>query len=191
MNTKFTKTIEGKVITRRRCDIILTRIETLENPFTNLYEEVPCQISNPTDEMLFEDGWELYVKPEPTEEELKSQALSIKLAEIKNYDASSEVNVFYIQGIPVWLDKATRAGLKLRFEAELAMKEENTTLWYNNQSFTLPLNDAIIMLYALEVYASKCYDNTQAHLANVSMLETIEEINEYDYTAGYPEKLRF
>lgn len=191
MNTKFTKIIEGKVITRRRCDIIINRIETLENPITNLYEEVPCQISNPTDETLFEDGWELYVEPEPTEEELKRKALNIKLIEIKNYDASSEVNVFYIQGIPVWLDKATRAGLKLRFEAELAMKEENTTLWYNNQSFTLPLNDAIAMLYALEVYASKCYDNTQAHLANVSMLETIDEINDYDYTTGYPEKLNF
>lgn len=191
MNTKFTKIVEGKVITKQRCDIVLNRIETLENPFTHLYEEVPCLVSNPTDEMLFEDGWELYVEPEPTEEELKRKALNTKLIEIKNYDASSEVNVFYIQEIPVWLDKATRAGLKLRFEAELAMKEENTTLWYNNQSFTLPLNDAIMMLYALEVYASKCYDNTQAHVANVSMLETIEEINEYDHTTGYPEKLRF
>lgn len=93
--------------------------------------------------------------------------------------------------MPVWLDKVTRSGLMLRFNSELAMKKENTTLWYNGVSFTLPLNTAIQMLYALEVYASECYDNTQAHLANVSVLETIEEINEYDYTTGYPEKLRF
>lgn len=191
MNTKFTKIIEGKVITRRRCDIILTRIETLENPFTNLYEEVPCQISNPTDEMLFEDGWELYVKPEPTEEELKSQALSIKLAEIKNYDASSEVNVFYIQGIPVWLDKATRAGLKLRFEAEVAVGNTDTILWYNNTKFPLPLDSAIQMLYLIEIYASACYDNTQAHLANIELLNTISDIEAYDYTTGYPTKLAF
>jgi phage tail sheath gpL-like len=81
--------------------------------------------------------------------------------------------------------------LKLRFEAELAMKEENTTLWYGNQSFTLQLNMAIQMLYAIEVYASKCYDNTQKHLANVEKLETLEEIIEYDYHTGYPEKLEF
>lgn len=191
MKTQFIKIIDGKASIKSRKNIIIHKNILIENPETGEMVECHEESYNPTDEMLFEDGWELYVKPEPTEEELKSQALSIKLAEIKNYDSSSEVNLFYIQGIPVWLDKATRAGLKLRFEAELAMKEQNTTLWYNNQSFTLPLNDAIAMLYALEVYASKCYDNTQAHLANVSMLETVEEINDYDYTAGYPEKLNF
>jgi hypothetical protein len=191
MNTKFTKIVDGVSVIKKRCDILINRVVVIEDPITETSEEIPSITYNPCDEDLEQDGWELYVKPEPTEEELKRKAISTKLIEIKNYDSSSEVNVFYIQGIPVWLDKATRSGLKLRFEAELAMKEETTTLWYNNQSFTLPLNDAIAMLYALEVYASKCYDNTQAHLANVSMLETIEEISNYDHTTGYPEKLNF
>lgn len=47
------------------------------------------------------------------------------------------------------------------------------------------------MLYAIEIYASACYDNTQYHLSEVSKLETIEEIDAYDYTSGYPEKLQF
>jgi hypothetical protein len=47
------------------------------------------------------------------------------------------------------------------------------------------------MLYALEVYASACYDNTQRHLAAVDSLSTIEEIQSYDYTTGYPDKLKF
>jgi hypothetical protein len=79
----------------------------------------------------------------------------------------------------------------LRFNSELAMKKENTTLWYNGISFTLPLDTAIQMLYALEVYASECYDNTQAHLANVAKLDTLDAVLEYDYTAGYPDKLHF
>lgn len=191
MNTKFTKTIDGISVIKNRCDILLNRVITIENPITGISEEFPSVIYNPCDEDLEQDGWILYVKPEPTKEELLQKAYVIKKNEILQYDSSSDVNIFYIGETPVWLDKNTRAGLKLRFEAELAMKEENTTLWYNNQSFTLPLNDAIIMLYALEVYASKCYDNTQAHVANVSMLKTIEEINEYDHTTGYPEKLRF
>ena len=29
---------------------------------------------NPTDEMLFEAGWQVYVKPEPTEADLLAQA---------------------------------------------------------------------------------------------------------------------
>jgi hypothetical protein len=47
------------------------------------------------------------------------------------------------------------------------------------------------MLYAIEIYASECYDNTQLHLANVETLSTLDSILEYDYTTGYPEKLRF
>lgn len=191
MNTLFTKTINDRSIVKARRTIILNRIESIEDTETGEIKEVEVQTFNPTDEMLFANGWELYVLPEPTEQEILNRTKREKINEINHYDSSDEVNIFYIQGLPVWLDKATRAGLKLRFEAELAMKEENTTLWYGNQSFTLQLNMAIQMLYAIEVYASKCYDNTQKHLANVEKLETLEEIIEYDYHTGYPEKLNF
>ena len=50
---------------------------------------------------------------------------------------------------------------------------------------------AMQMLYAIEVYASACYDNTQRHLSEVEKLETIEEVEAYNYRTGYPEKLRF
>lgn len=149
------------------------------------------QVFNPTEEMLFENGWELYVEPEPTEEELFNKAKTVKMDEVIRYDSSRDVNEFYIQEMPIWLDKTTRAGLMLRFNSELALKKENTTLWYEGQSFTLPLNTAMQMLYALEVYASECYDNTQLHLANIEKIETKEDLDAYDYRVGYPEKLRF
>lgn len=110
---------------------------------------------------------------------------------INRYDSSSSVNIFYIQGLEVWLDKATRTGLKLRFEAEMAMGQTETTLWYNNMQFPLTVENAIKMLYAIELYASACYDRTQAHLAAVNALEDVETIDTYDYKAGYPEKLNF
>jgi hypothetical protein len=47
------------------------------------------------------------------------------------------------------------------------------------------------MLYAIEVYASKCYDNTQYHISQVNKLDNIEDLKNYDYTTGYPEKLIF
>ena len=191
MNTKFIKTTDDKILIKSRKNISVTTKELVENLETGVLEENYLQIFCPSDETLFADGWELYVIPEPTPEEIFERTKRNKIDEIIHYDSSDDVNIFYIQGLPVWLDKATRAGLKLRFEAELAMKEENTTLWYGNQSFTLQLNMAIQMLYAIEVYASKCYDNTQYHLANVDKLETLEEIMEYDYRTGYPEKLEF
>lgn len=174
---RYTKQIDGKTVIKERNRIVINKDG--------------MQTINPTHEMLLEDGWVEYVIPEPTEEELFARAKRNLKNEISHYDSSSEVNEFYIQDIPVWLDKATRAGLKLRFEAEIAMGNENTSLWYNNMQFPLPLTQAMQMLYAIEVYASMCYDNTQAHYANVEALNTIEECEAYDYRVGYPEKLYF
>lgn len=147
------------------------------------------QIINPTEEMILADGWVEYIAPvyEKTIEDYKRD----KKDEILHFDSSEEVNIFYIQGLPVWLDKATRAGLKLRFEAEIAMGKTDTVLWYNGMQFPLYLEQAIQMLYAIEVYASACYDNTQRHLAAIDNLETIEDIENYDYRSDYPEKLEF
>ena len=172
---------------------------------------------NPTEEQILADGWVENVAPvketvvEAKEEEYtplsNTTTLSVpsevadkaafvrarhKLRNaINRYDSSSEVNCFYMQGKPMWLDKATRAGLMLRFQSEQVMGNELTTLWYGSEQYEIPLVDAFQMLYALEVYASRCYDNTQRHLANIANLETIEEVEAYDYKEGYPEKLNF
>ena len=149
------------------------------------------QIINPPHELLIECGWEEYTTPELTDEQKLDLAKQRKIDEVNLYDKSLAVESFSINGIDVWLDKATRTGLMLRFNSELALNKENTILWYEDQSFTLPLNTAIQMLYALEVYASECYDNTHYHISNVKKMTSIDEINLYDYTTGYPDKLEF
>ena len=147
------------------------------------------QYINPTEEMILADGWQEYVTPiyEPTIEDYRNR----KKDDILRYDTSSEINVFYVSGIAIWLDKATRAGLLLRFQAEEAQGIEDTTLWYNGMQFPLKVEQAIQMLYAIELYASACYDNTQRHLAALDMLEDEESVKAYDYTTGYPKKLEF
>lgn len=144
---------------------------------------------NPTEEMILADGWEEYVTPiyEPTIDDYRKR----KKDEILRYDSSEEVNAFYMQGQRMWLDKATRAGLMLRLQAEQSMGKETTILWYGSHQFELPMANAFQMLYALELYASQCYDNTQRHLAAVDVLESKEEIEAYDYRTGYPEELEF
>lgn len=148
------------------------------------------QIINPSEEQILSGGWGEYIAPThvPTLDELKSN----KIREILRYDSSISVNEFFIGGTSIWLNKATRAGLSLRFQAELATGETHTTLWNEGKSFTLELNSAIQMLYALEVYASKCYDNTQYHISIINnYITTEEELEAYDYESGYPEKLHF
>lgn len=110
------------------------------------------------------------------------------------YDSSDHVNSFTIGGYPTWLDKATRVGLKLRFEAEQRLGKTETTLWQNGMQFPLPLTGdvtALDMLDGIELYASACYDVTQMHLAAINTLTSVEEVKNYDYLAGYPEKLAF
>ena len=149
------------------------------------------QILNPTEEMVLEDGWVEFKAPEPTAEELLVRAKKDKIQEIEDYDASHSVNEFYVQGAPIWLDKATRAGLKLRFEAEKESGKTDTTLWYNGIQYPLTVESAIDMLLKVELYASECYDNTQRHISTVGTLETVDDLAAYDYTVGYPEKLNF
>lgn len=172
---KYFKEIDGKKVYRKKSQI------TIEKNGMITY--------NPTEEMLLADGWEeyIYVPQEKTIEDYRNEVIN----EIKCYDESSMVNEFYIQGMPVWLDKNTRVGLSLRFESELARGKQETTLWYGNFQFPLQLDMAVNMLYMIEEYASMCYDNTQMHIANVNKLETIEDIVGYDFTTGYPEKLQF
>lgn len=113
---------------------------------------------------------------------------------IMAYDSSEHVNSFNIGGINTWLDKATRVGLKLRFEAEKRLGKTETTLWQNGMQFPLPLVGdvtALDMLDGIELYASACYDVTQMHLANIVTLTSVSEVKKYDHTAGYPEKLKF
>lgn len=147
------------------------------------------QTINPTEEMIYEDGWEDYITPQYVE--TIDNVRERKIHEIIDYDSSPDVNEFFVNGIPVWLDKATRAGLMLRFDAEQAIGKEYTTLWYNGIQFAMTIVQGRQMLYAIENYASACYDNTQLHLSVLSTLQSVDEIENYDHTTGYPEKLNF
>ena len=151
------------------------------------------QTFNPTEEMLLADDWKIHepIQYEPTEEEILNREKEYKIDEILRYDSSSEVNGFYIDDKELWFDKATRVGLKLRFDAEIANGQTNTTIWYDGTPFNLELTNALQMLNAIELYASACYDNTQRHIASINAIEDLETLKNYDYRTGYPEKLRF
>ena len=172
---KYCKTIGGKTIIKNAEDIVI--------------RSNGMQTFNPTEAQIIADGWVEYVAPiyTPTLEDIKER----KVGEIIAYDDSKAVNDFTIGGVSAWLDKDTRSGLRLRFEAETAVGRTETTLWDKGQSFTLPLPQAQQLLLALELYASECYDNTQRHIGEVQKLDTIEAVEAYDYTIGYPAKLAF
>lgn len=112
------------------------------------------------------------------------------LAYIEKYDASSSVNSFLLNGMEVWLDKATRVGLMNSTTIAKSMGQEKTILWLGSYQLEVDCDKAIQLLSALEMYALECFNVTAAHKKAVSELDNIEGVLTYDYKSGYPEKLK-
>ena len=117
------------------------------------------------------------------------QAKVDKIAEIAAYDTSSSVNGFMLNGLLVWLDKATRVGLMNSTTIAKAAGQQTTTLWLGGAKLVVDCDKAIQLLSALEMYALECFNVTASHKAAVSELTTIEEVEAYDYKSGYPKML--
>lgn len=151
------------------------------------------QIFNPTEDMVFLDGWKRYDYPnmELSDSELIELERNRVIDDILVYDSSDNVNIFYVNQIPMWLDKNTRFGLMFRLQSEYAIGLVETSLWYNFIEYKMPVEDAMQMLCQIEIYASKCYDNTQLHISNIKRLNEIEDIKKYNYKDGYPDVLQF
>lgn len=133
----------------------------------------------------------LQVKRDLELEEKLSLKRQKKLNDISAYDKSDNVNIFYISGQQAWLDRETRMSVYYSTNQEKAEGNLNTTVWLGGMSITLPCNSALAMLSQLEVYAKKCYNRTAEHKAAVMALSSVEDIEMYDFTTGYPEKLNF
>lgn len=115
---------------------------------------------------------------------------NIMISKIDAYDKSEEVNIFYLNELPVWLDKDTRVGLMNSTQIEKSLGHETTNLWLGSLSLTIPCDLAIGLLSQLEIYALSCYNKTAEHKTNILKLNRIEDVKNYNYKIGYPEKLR-
>ena len=176
---KYTKLINDKRIVEPKENIII-------------YKEGK-QIINPSIEMILDDGWVEYNKEIEIQERLISlDAVKWEMFEkINSYDKSENVEIFFIGDTKLWLNREERNSLQRRFELELKNNIEYTTLWKNNIRFNINVADAIVMLDMLELYAIKTYDITQQHIANVNNMTNVDDVLNYDYTIGYPNKLVF
>lgn len=111
--------------------------------------------------------------------------LSILEAKIKLFDKSESVNSFIFKDGLEWLDKSTRVGLM-----HLAnCSSDNISLVLSNNVVNLSVDKLKNFLAKLEIYASTCFLQTQKHLETIKTLKNSEDIINYDYTTGYPEKI--
>ena len=109
---------------------------------------------------------------------------------IDMYDLSSAVNSFVLNGMEVWLDKATRVGLMNSTTIAKSMGQQKTTLWLGRYQLEVECDKAIQLLSALEMYALKCFNVTAIHKKTVNELDNINAILTYNYKSDYPDKLK-
>lgn len=125
-----------------------------------------------------------------------STAKAAKVREINAYDVSDKVNSFTLSyggaSVSYWLPAAQRNQLNTSVTAWKATHEAYTLdLREYGMSVDIPCDTLLAMLAELEAYAVACYNATSRHLAAVGTLASVEEVEAYDYTAGYPEKKVF
>lgn len=169
-------------------NIIVYHIGTTFNSEQNTYECYECTVSTSTfNEDEIKASFNVFLTKIKAMQ-LK-QAKVDKIAEITAYDTSSSVNGFVLNGLLVWLDKATRVGLMNSTTIAKAAGQETTTLWLKGIKLVVGCDKAIQLLSALEMYALECFNTTASHKAAVNELTTIEEVEAYDYKAGYPKML--
>lgn len=141
-------------------------------------------VLNPTHEILIENG---YVK-EVIEDTLE-QAIAEKIATIKAYDNSDNVNSFLLNGVAVWINREDRIGTRRAIELDIEAGNIESEIWLQGMMLKVNSQLALKLLDKVEHYAYQAYNVTQRHIHNIKQLTTIEEVNKYDYTQGYPQQL--
>ena len=135
---------------------------------------------------------ELNTIPEPSVEELIQRAKMDKLNELQRYDRSSEVNEFSINGqLKTWFTVEERSDYKNSIESAKILGIDTLQLIVSGQLIEISTEKAEKLLAMIQIYANTCFIVTEQHKKAIEALNNIVEIEDYDYTIGYPNKLNF
>lgn len=149
----------------------------------------------PSLEQLTTWGFVEWVEPTPTPEQLLEKAKQEKIADIEAYDQSDAVNGFDVtiggNTMSLWIDRETRADYRSSIEAAELLGRTEVKPVFGGQEVTLDIQMAKMALAQVQLYANQCYGVTERHKAAVIQLQTVQEVEGYDFTVGYPERLEF
>lgn len=104
---------------------------------------------------------------------------------ITEYDKSIYVNSFYYNNKQYWLDKETRIGLFRLIDSGA----KKITLQLEDIYVDIDADQLKEFLNQLEIYAGKCFSVTAKHLSTLKSLQSFDELLNYNYTRGYPDKI--
>lgn len=139
----------------------------------------------PTVEQLEEWGFEEYEEPE---EDVLETIRQEKLSALAAYNQSEAVNGFLIGGRQMWLNFEERSRLQKAVDAKEAMGKSTMSKNWGGREYVFPIAVWKRMLAELEDFAYDCQDRTDRHRAAIQSLGNERDIEDYDFTVGYPDK---
>lgn len=194
----FIKTVvptEGYTEVKKVGEQYVVHLDPVDNPndgSTTCYE---CITADEPDISLLSADLEEF-KTHMADVEL-SLAKKEKIKALEAYDKSSAVNSFTItkQGLKVtdyWLPRDLRTSLEGDVLAASAISDTYTfDIRELCISLELSCNKFLAALAVLRRYAYKAFNVTSSHLIAINNLATIQDVEAYDFTVGYPQRLTF
>lgn len=164
----------------------------LDNKWVRLSNE-QLTFHNEHPNATVKEVWDMQITP-PTPRTLE-QAKQEKIAQIEEYDNSDTVNGFDIvmgeDTMTAWIHPEQRANYKNSLDSAELLGLTEVHPVFNGIQLTLETAMAKMALAQIQIYADRCFIVTETHKANVEALESIEDVDAYDNTTGYPERLTF
>ena len=126
-----------------------------------------------------------------TQTENVRDLLDAKKEAIYNIYTNDDIKSFNINNITTWFDAEKRNNLRNLIDSAKLLEQETISFYVDDSLLTIKVTDAEIMLAKIQLYINDCDIINKQHELNIDKLTTIEEVDSYDYKAGYPEKLHF
>lgn len=152
-------------------------------------EQVEFHKNNPSASVR--EVWDMETYQSESTEKTLDQIKQEKIWELERYDSSDSVNSFLVNNKPTWISATDRSNYRTSIEAAEIVGKTEVSVYIVDQLITLTTERAKTILAQIQLYADSCYLTTMQHKKAIQALETAEEVNNYDYTVNYPEKLNF
>lgn len=136
--------------------------------------------------------WNMQLDPVPVKGRTLEDAKSEMIERIEEYDSSPSVNSFLINGVETgWLTPSERSNYKSSIDAAKLLGLEKLSFYIGDNLLEVTPEQGEYMLAQIQIYADRCFIVTKQHKMAVGALETIEEVDNYYFAEGYPEKPDF
>lgn len=122
---------------------------------------------------------------------LKEEVRKHMLFLINEYDHSSKVDGFYVNGQWMWLDFNLRGKVRERINTDVKDGKTVSSFTFDGVKYEFPIDTLNAMMFELDKYARDSWDRSEENRANMNTFDDPYKMVEYEFKLGYPAQLNF